>query len=520
MKNTRTDTLATSLQALSEDYKAQGINVFDPSEHQSLMQDDDTFSFMTERYLDGIADEADQEVMLGMMENARGELLQEAVIGINPVAPLTMPMLRRAFPSLIMPKVVPTKVATQPKFITSTYHPYIVGANGEKRYLPDAFYEATADYANRQKVDDGDILADGSEHDLFGPASLSKANSDMVDSDAMMNTVTMSVLDAAAGDAELVTVDTEFKLIATSGLMQGTVTASHSDGTETSDMVFGVLDAENGTIVVTSAKGTVTKVTLEAYNVSMNNNHTEEVSFEFSHKETVIPQAVHISAPIRNEEMLDLLKAYKIDGVSKVVSIMADTIANKVDAEGVAFIDNAVNPAWARSFNTHPTGAYTGSPSSWKAEIRPVIDHLAGTMVTDLKMGNQIEFVIYGNPLDTALIPDTEWTFSGGTDEQDGVRVDYSVGSARGAYNYTVVSKQNIAKGALTIVAIPQAEDMKTFCFFPYSFMMTRPGDGHSNPTTPNVPAIVASRRYTYEKFIPKAAAKITILNNDGSLPA
>ena len=79
---------------------------------------------------------------------------------------------------------------------------------------------------------------------------------------------------------------------------------------------------------------------------------------------------------------------YQIDGTSKVVDIMSDVLAQRVDLEGIDFLKNqfvASGSRYTTEFNVTPIASFSGTPTEWRREIRNVINHLASRMIDDLK---------------------------------------------------------------------------------------------------------------------------------------
>ena len=67
--------------------------------------------------------------------------------------------------------------------------------------------------------------------------------------------------------------------------------------------------------------------------------------------------AAHLSASLPTEYLMDLMRTYQIDGVAKVVDIMSDVLAQRVDLEGVDFLKNQFVASGARyetEFNVTP----------------------------------------------------------------------------------------------------------------------------------------------------------------------
>ena len=82
---------------------------------------------------------------------------------------------------------------------------------------------------------------------------------------------------------------------------------------------------------------------------------------------------------------------YQIDGVSKVVDIMSDVLAQKVDLEGIDFLKNQYVASGARyenEFNVTPIATFNGTPTEWRREIRTVINFMGSQMINDFFYNN------------------------------------------------------------------------------------------------------------------------------------
>lgn len=288
---------------------------------------------------------------------------------------------------------------------------------------------------------------------------------------------------------------------------------------EVIDTIFAEADLQSGRFTITSVGGKVKSVFVRAYVSSVMNNYTTDVNFDVIDKEVHVATAPHVSATVPNEYITDLLKMYSFSGVTKVVDIISNTLAQKLDLDGVDFIKTVTddflevtNGQYVRKFSAKPVGNTLVTPSEWRKEIRVVIDHLAQDLINRLHFETGY-FVILGNPLDTMLIPDVAWNFEGNGREMAGVAVQYSTGTFRGAYNYNLVSSPNVPQGKLFVYFVPTNEDQMVMKFFPYSFTVEQPGNGYLNPNAQNVPGIIAHRRYAFEKILP-CNGTIVITNN------
>jgi hypothetical protein len=509
------DSFTAALERTNERFHSRGVNLFGNG-HEDVLNESAYFAEYTHDLLEGLSED-DAETLGIVMQNSRLQLLTESLSGTTPISSLSLPMLRKAYPRMVIPNTIPTQAAETPKFTTPYIRPYIMAKDGTKRFLPELFYAQDEEYAGRPKLFN-DFFPVGATKNLMTTVGITTANGDSVDVDVMVQAVKMKVKNSAGAAEETVTVDkVNIKMDSRTNLISGVVSGKHSTGYVTKDTVFVVIDRITGDATPTSLQGLVTEVKVEAYVSSEYNNSNEQVGYDITTKETNIPTGGHISAPMSSEYLTDQLKMFNVDGIAKVVDIMSTVLGTRVDTEGLTFLDSTkVAGQWERQFDMYPPNTFAGVPSDWRREIRPVIDNIAQEMINAMQVGSYGYFVLVGNPIDTMILPDVDWVFDHTASEQAGVRVDYSVGEARGVYRYIIVSSERILPGKLRIVWIPMEEDAKTYMFYPYSFTMSK-GEGNLNVRTPNVPAIVAHRRYVFENFMESAIGEIRIIHNNGT---
>ena len=98
---------------------------------------------------------------------------------------------------------------------------------------------------------------------------------------------------------------------------------------------------------------------------------------------------------------------YNVDGAAKVVDIMTTVFAQRMDNEIKLFFDDAItrmNGKYARTFDCKPFVQFNGTPKQWREQLKDVVEYLSQQMRQDYFWQGG-EYVIIGNPLDTALFP-------------------------------------------------------------------------------------------------------------------
>jgi hypothetical protein len=482
-----------------------------------ILAEDVLFNTYKDNMLKGL--DADTAAVLEqLIDNTRTHVLTEsAMTGIQPITALTMPTLRKSWPRIGVTEAIPTEAVKLPKFSISYLLPWIMGHDGVKRELPKALRDPAsagnlmtrvAIYGTMVPVTSGRL----DNFDLLTPVGATPADGSSIDRDFY---VTQVVVDVNGTD---VTVDTSIRMETTHSSLYGEVSATSGANTAT-DTIFGKVDREHGTVSLASVKGLVKGVKFVGYISSEMNNNTEQVGFDIKLKDIDIPTGAHITAPLPIEWLQDTMAMYQIDGAMKVIDIMSDALAQKIDMEGIHFLDhshqeNVMNSsAYTSGFNMKPPAGFAGSPKDWRDEFRTVLDWVAIKMKNDTAF-SQGKFSILGNDLDTQIIPNVEWVFNNNVDERGGVEVSYSLGAYSGSNRYTVVSTPNVAQGAMYLIYVPTNQDQMTFKYYPYAFAVER-ANGYLDPRNPNVPSVIMTRRQVFEKFTP-LIAKITISSNDG----
>lgn len=458
---------------------------------------------------------------------------ESSLSGIQPVSVLTMPMLRKAWPKIGIKEALPTEPVKTPKFTVSHLIPYIKDpVTGLKKELPAALRDSAL--GNSQKKIDGAARALPMDADDVMPAGAPVAAGYTLDPVFAVVAVDMAVADAAGANVETLTNVKVYdgKAETRQGNIRFSVTGAHSTGHETSDTVFGFVSFADGVMTATSlsagasaTKAKITKVYLSGRLETTNNKQSTQIGFDIKTTEIHIGTGEHFDASLPLEWLQDNLALYNIDGTLKVVDIMTEVLAQKVDIQGADFIAQAADHIAAqganfvRTFDVWPTGNYVGSPTDWLNELKRVTDNLAQSMRNYSNFAGGT-FMIVGNPIDVNLYTGVNWIFTAQTEAQrDGVDVSYSIGALSGAQRYAMFTSQNLPEGTIWVFFVPGQEDIKTLCYYPYTFNVERSASGFVSPNAPNVPSVMLTKRQQFQEFVP-LVGKIVVRNNNGSLPA
>lgn len=493
------DGFSSLLRETSEMFAENNVQMV--SGFNEIIAEDSLFELYKEKLNSGLtADDAEQ---LGqLMENARVEMLRESTInGIQPVAGLSMPTVRKMWLKTALKNAMPTQAAKFPAFKISYLLPYLLDENNEKHYLPEALRTPETTLGEKTRLTQEWIDLSEDSINLIEKSN-GKVGVDAIDPIFFIEKVQLD-------DATEVTVNAKLSLDS-----QIYKQFQLADGkTET---LFGSLDGDSGELIITSFKGKVKKVKVKGWFSSENNNRTTTVSFEIKNKDVRIGTGAHIDALLPIEMLQDTMALYNIDGSAEMVDIMSQTIANKLDQEIYQFLKQSFDSApvqYTGSFDVKPMAGFAGTPTDWRRELKTTIEYW-GTKMKQVTAYNKGYFVIIGNRLDVNLLPDVNWTFRGSVSEKGGVSVDYDLGAVTYNNAFQIIASDLVPQGDLRMIFVPTENDKMTYCYFPYSFNVER---GYRSPKNPLLPSLMCTKRHTIEELIP-CQCVIRIKNNDGSL--
>lgn len=483
---------------------------------RDIITDEKLFGTYVDKILEGINDATEVDNLKTLLENARTDILTESSVGgIPPIASLAMPTIRKMWARISLKYAVPTQPVKTPAFQISFSLPYIIdSATSEKHYLPESLRDNENGLADKKKLSTEFYDLPLINHDLLSDAGAPASAGNSIDNQFYISSVKITCKDTTGANPEVKTVSIKSKVDFNEKLYCE-VSAKHTDGTVTQDVVLGKIDFDKGTISMTSLTGAVTSVSFLGYVSSESHNNATNVSFDIKRRDITIGTGEHIEASLPLEMLTDTQAMYNVDGANEVVDVMSNITAQKVDQLIFNFLKTSqeANATYTGTFDVHPQGRFAGNPKDWLQELRRVIDYYATKIKTETYYYSGY-FVIIGSPLDTMLIPEVNWTFNHIADTQNGVEVDYSIGAMSGANKYNIVSSDLIHQGSLYMFFVPLTDKFLTYKYFPYSFNVVH---NYLNTKNPNVPSIMMTKRQTIEEFIP-LICRIDILNNDGTI--
>jgi hypothetical protein len=505
------------LREASEFFAGQRIHMIGNG-FDEILSEQSLFDAYVEKLCKGLtADEADQ--MSQLMENSRLQIMQEAsVAGIQPIASLSMPTVRKMWVKVALKNAIPTEAVKAPKFVISYMEPYLLNNDGSKVSLPQALRVQGNTQANRPRIT-GTVtstnLALGT-YSVFSLVSGASATPSVALGDAVDPLFTITHVDLKVGGTDA---DPTLEKVAVNitrdirGNLVGDVKSANGAVTDT---LFATIDLRTGVITGRSLKDLVKVVYVKGTITQENNRNTQSVSFDIKTKDVTIGTGTHLNAPLPIEWLQDTMAMYQIDGALEVVDLMSNVHAQKLDLQILDFLDESFEKAaqpYKGAFDVRPSSTFAGTPKDWREELKTVIDYFAIKMKNDSAFSNG-KFVVIGNPLDLNLITNVDWVFNSVTDERGGVEVDFNIGAYSGTQRYEMVSSANVPAGKLRMIFIPSSPKLMTYKYYPYTFNVET--KGYIDPNRPNVPSIMMTKRHTIEELTP-LACEIEIINNTGS---
>lgn len=509
---------------------------------------------------EGIEDANRRAEMSQLLNNAAEQtLLNESLNGISPLSSLSMPVVRKLWPKCVMKDAMKTIVATAPIFTIAYTKPYLskIDADGVevRKELPrgvfthdaDGAYETpyAASWGEDRVIEKEIALAAANtfvEAELIAKNKLAKTPLDkeleLVEVKYTAQGAEKSVfIGKKVGLEPVIIADIETPALAEIPAGPNGDPAKVDAVKAMKGQIIVRVDFANGLanaafIGEIPAGLTGLKVVLRARKSSEWNEEGWDVMMDIARQEVTIGTGEHLNAPITVSYLQDVKALYNIDALAEIADLMTNTFAQKLDYELInfmieCFLKRPKNSAYPVAdgyhamgehlyrFDVKPAAGYAGSPTAWRSEIKTVIEHAATKLMTETYLQSGT-FVIVGNPLDTALLKETDWQYKQGTSGNiDGTDINYTTGVFQGTYVYKVISSINFEPGKLILSFIPSGDKQLCQAYYPYSFTMEK-GNGYRSPNHSLVPNLMMTKRHTYYEFMP-CTALIAIENNTGT---
>ena len=533
MKPLENKTYSQVLSETADFFSAQGVSILGEG-YREIASNAALFESYVDNLTEGCSANSTAEIAQ-LMSNTNAQILRESsMTGIQPVASLSMPVIRKLWPMFALKNAIDTEVAKTPRFVVAYTKPYMFRGDNERIELPRGLAGYNGNPENDYDLSKGlskDYTAEKQLELVAGGAKVADWKSDpKVNIADTPSHAKLQPLD------ELVIVSAEF----------GTKAAEEGDFVKEGVISIGkrlgvygnaVYDFDGGQLIVQfdgknhkatfAAIGKAVKLVVKAAVSSEYNESSWSVGFDIARQDVDIPTGQHINAPLPIEALNDMMALYQIDGTKEVTDLMTNVFAMKLDIEILDFLRDSFanqpgNEAYADypaagdytvTFDCKPAAGFAGSPKAWREELKPLIDHLAQRIKQNTYLQSGV-FSIVCNPIDAQILANVDWSYRGGQGGNiDGVDVDYSVGTYVGANAYKVVASVNVPQGAMYLVFTPSQKTQLTYKYYPYTFGVEM---GYVDPNRSRTPSIMMTKRHTFFNFLPAIGA-IIIEHNDGS---
>lgn len=511
----RLSPILSRLPSINEAFQAEGINVLNEG-FSEVASNAHYFEDYVQKLSEGLDPTTAKQFQM-LANTTRTQILQESSMsGINPVTALALPMLRVAFPKTAIREGFPTEPVLQPKFKVTWLKPYFIDSgSNEKIFMPAGIKAKQAAFKLKQlSVTPIAVGATGAlAFDLLTPVGGNASLGDEIDPSFRVTKVTFAALDAAGANAVDKTVDVDFPLDTNIDVIEGSVSAAHTDGTVNKVRVFAKLNRREGLIDIIGMGRLLKTIVVSGAISSEANNRSTQVGFDITSDETVIGTGQPIESPINIQQMTDTMAMYNIDSTVRTLEIMSTALAQSTDLEGIEFIERrwSAGLKLQTTFDVAPPANFMLGNTAWREELKIKIDNLVTRLMqsTNITSGS---VVIFANPLDSQVLANVRWTYQG-EEQPNGVNVEYKVGTYQsGVTNYKVLSSFNFAQGEMYVTFLPSAPDQATLKYYPYSFNVIR---GTASPNHPYVPAVSMIKRHAFKEYT-SMIGKILIQNNNG----
>lgn len=539
MKDLNQKSYDTILTECNDFFQAQGVSIIGDG-YREVASNRSLFESYVDQLTEG-SNADDAATMAQLMVNTNAGILRESSLtGIQPIASLSMPVIRKLWPKFALKDALKTEVAKTPRFVVTYTAPYMYKGEDTPEgrvYLPYG-------------IDKGDYsmsTALSKDYTVEHEVKLTAGAASVVDFTYKAGNTgdtdpVVKIVDTPSA-AKLQPLD---ELVFVSAQFDGSTAA---DGSDMKEIKLGkrlgvygnaVYDFDGGQLLVQfdganrkatfAAIGKPVTLKVKAGVSTEYNESSWSVGFDIKRQDIDIPSGQHLNAPLPIEALNDMMALYQIDGTKETVDLMTNVFAQKLDLEVLdfltqswkkqpsneAFMNDSVHFPGATeyywTFDCKPAAGFAGSPKAWREEIKPLIDHAAQKIKnkTYLQAGM---FTIVANPLDVQILANVDWQFRGGQGgNMDGVDVDYSIGTYVGANAYKVIASTNVPAGRMILLFTPSSDTQMTYKYFPYTFSTEM---GYVDPNRSRTPSIMMTKRHQFSEFMP-AIAIISILHNDG----
>ena len=258
-------------------------------------------------------------------------------------------------------------------------------------------------------------------------------------------------------------------------------------------ILAGKINFETAKLTLFTSDNNLNGVYIRAYLSELWNNTTMSTKTKMKVSTIKIDDSYHLSAEFPEEYRHDMEKVHSLNVVNELTENVTDTFAHTAELEGYQFLkDSFTNheaglfSAYKDSFNCYPPAEFAQDPQKWWGMLKNTIEYICIKMRTDNSYPGGM-FTLIGHPLDTRLIGgEITWSYKQ-NDSRDGITSSYAVGVYKtAAGDLNVVASDYAKQGEMRIIYIPNADDLHTYKYFPYTFNLFTSKDGYRSPKGPS----------------------------------
>jgi len=498
-----------------------GLDIF--SEASKVAMNESTketlWAYFSENFLDpniemSAEDRNDQmEMLREQFENDIEAIKEHAPIGAaNPVMGMLLPLHKNLLMNTIWDKGVVNKaVAVSPKITISMEQRILVDALGNEYdlYKDQMSIKAAIDAANPDTVVELSLPETGDTDILDEIGATSKDHLEIT------THICEYQLDPAV-DATWYTTKIETK--PSYGEFDRAAMATVVCGAETDVINFTM---KKDRLTISSLKGLVKKVKVKAKKDTSNGlTGTASVKWKSTTDVVEIPTAPAINTTISPEEVKDISALYKVDQLTKIMSITKDVMANYKDDTIRDFLEESfqlLDPSQKReatfSFKPPTDGTYNGGFVSWRRDtFMDILDTIAGELLNILNDPN-MTITVVGRPDLIRKITPTEYSYQSSKNVGP-VELDFTktvTTSDRRVYQF-ISSQKEDGNNDLRIIINPRNSERIIYRLYDYQLYVSNEIRNANNPV---LPAVHTFERFKMTEYQP-IQGKVTITNPDG----
>lgn len=462
--------------------------------------------------------------------NAEGIMEHAGMAGFNPVMGLVFPVHKNLMMNNIFDKgSIQKAVAVEPKFTISMERRLLVTPDGEEIDLVKDQHKIRKAMDNVAPFKEVEVtLPENGDTDLL--SGIGATAKDDLSVDTYISAVLIEVpqfdedgkpADPATAD-EWINVRMEFSPAYGDNdrTLMSTFKYEAADGTIITDTVSA--NMKKNRMLINCFGGVIKAVKVNGRrDTASGMNETPQAKWDIRTDIVEIPSANPINTTISPEEIKDIQALYKIDQLTKLLSIFKDTLGDYKDSTikrnlDESFITMPETDKGHHIFDMAPTAGYALDHVEWrKRTFMDAFDTYITEMLHVLRDPN-MSVTVYGRPDLIRKIQPTQYVYKN-PEKVGPVILDYHKQiSTTDDRSYTFLSSQKLADSNQLIVLLkPENSDRIIYRIYDYQMHISNDIRNFNNHT---LPAVQAFERWKFVEYQP-VQSRITILNPTGLRP-